>query len=40
LGDLVVDLARNDRAGLVVLAGLVAALAVGRLVFVRGRAAR
>ena len=39
LGDLVVELARNDRAGLVVLLGLVVALAVARSVFVRGRAA-
>ena len=37
LGDLVIDLARHDRPGLAVLIGLVAALAVGRLAFVRRR---
>jgi hypothetical protein len=38
LADLVVDLARHDRPGLAVLIGLVAALAIGRLAFVRRRA--
>lgn len=38
LGDLVVELARDDRASLAVLVGLVAALALGRLAFVRRHA--
>ena len=37
LADLVVELARDDRPGLVVLVGLVAALAIGRLTFVLRR---
>ena len=37
LGDLVVELARHDLPGLAVLVGLVIALAIGRLAFVRRR---
>ena len=40
LADLVVQLARHDRPGLVVLFGFVAALTVGRLTFVHRQAAR
>ena len=39
LGELIVELARHDRPGLAVLIGLVIALAIGRLAFVRRRAA-